>query len=123
MARYNYQCNDCSKGDDPSKWIIWEVQHGMNEKPKQKCPKCKGTNTTISYVGFDPPPFHTRGYGWLDVKGRRRDMNLHTLVNNDPYGHMREPGEKDELAHSLRKGGKHDPKAKRFFVRDSKRPK
>lgn len=123
MARYNYRCNDCSKGDDPNQWIIWEVVKGMNEKPKVKCPKCNKTNTEVCFLGYDAPSFHVRGYGYLDVKGRRRDMNLYKLVNDDPYGHMREPGEKDDLATSLRKGGKHNPKTKRFFVSGTKRPK
>jgi hypothetical protein len=33
-------------------------------------------------------------------------MNLHTLVNNDPYAGMREKGEVDDMAQRLRAGGK-----------------
>lgn len=122
MAMYNYRCKDCSQGDDPANWVIWEESHGMNERPKIQCPKCKKHNTEKCYVGYEAPSFHTRGYGWLDTKGRRRDMHLWKLMNDDPYRGMRKPGEKAELAHQLRKGGKHDPKAKKFYMPSSKRP-
>jgi predicted nucleic acid-binding Zn ribbon protein len=109
---YRYICNDCST---KKKWLIFETQHGMNEKPKVKCPRCGGTNTEVCFAGQDTV-FFIRGNGWLDVKGRRRDMHLYKLLNEDPYSDMREPGEKDELAASLRKGGKHNPKPKAFYL-------
>lgn len=109
--RYNYQCEDCSTERKP---LVFEVKHGMHEKPVVTCPKCGKHNTAITFIGVTPPPFYVRGYGWLDVKGRRRDMNLHKLVNDDPYKNMRQPGEKDDLAHKLRKGGKFNSKPKIF---------
>jgi hypothetical protein len=33
-------------------------------------------------------------------------MNLYKLMKEDPYAGMRQSGEKDELAHALRRGGK-----------------
>lgn len=120
MATYNYICHPCSPGRDPKDWVIWEVIHGMNEKPKVECPKCGGIETEKTCYGFEPAPFYTRGYGYLDVKGRRRDMNSWKLQNDDPYKGMREPGEKDELAASLRKGGKHNPKRKTFMMNRQK---
>lgn len=113
MARYNYICDDCSTD---KKWLVFEAQHGMNEKPKVKCPKCAKTNTQVCFAGYDAPSVYVRGYGWMDRKGRQRDMHLWKLMNDDPYGGMREPGEKDELAKNLRKGGKHNPRAKAFYL-------
>lgn len=114
--RYNYICNSCTIGD---KWLVFEVEHGMNEKPKISCPKCGGTETEICFLSS--PTFYVKGNGWLDVKGRRRDMHLWKLQNDDPYASMREPGEKEELAASLRKGGKHNSKAKTFYVNQKSR--
>lgn len=116
MPLYNYLCRPCSPGRDPKGWVVWEERHGINAKPKTKCPKCGGADIEKTFYGVEPVPFYTRGYGWLDVKGRRRDMNLWKLQNDDPYKGMRAAGEKDELSASLRKGGKHNSKAKRFFV-------
>ncbi len=69
------------------------------------CPKCKKTNTEITFVGTEAI-FYIRGNGYLDVKGRRRDMHLYKLMNDDPYKGMRQPGDKEDLANKLRKGGK-----------------
>lgn len=33
--RYDYQCEKCGH--------VQEVEHGMTEKPKIDCPKCKST--------------------------------------------------------------------------------
>ena len=103
--RYDYQCKGCKH--------IFLAKHGMNEKPKIKCPKCSSTKTSITFL--QAPTFYIRGYGYLDKKGTQRDMNLHKLMNEDPYKHMREKGEKDDLANRLRKGGKHNPKTKHFI--------
>lgn len=99
--RYDYRCSKCSTDKE---WIIFEVEHGMSEEPEILCPKCKHKcekafleQSNISW---------TRGYGWLDKRGRKRDMNLHKLENNDPYGHMRESGEAEDLAKRLRNGGR-----------------
>ena len=110
--RYQMICNDCST---EKKWLVFEVQHGMNEKPKVKCPVCGKTNTERCFAGQDTT-FYIRGNGYLDRKGRQRDMHLYKLMNDDPYGHMRPPGERDELAASLRKGGKHNPNPKAFYL-------
>ena len=110
--RYDYMCHDCST----KKNFVFIIEHGMMEKPKVKCPKCGKTNTEKTFT--TSAGFYVKGVGYLDVKGRRRDMHLHKLMNDDPYGHMRQPGEKEELAASLRKGGKHNPKGKKFYVTD-----
>lgn len=100
--RYNYLCKFCSTNEEP---LIFEVTHGMHEKPKVQCPKCKKTNTEKTFIGTGIT-FYTRGYGWLDVKGRRNDMQLHKLMSDDPYKAMRQPGDKEDLANKLRKKGK-----------------
>jgi hypothetical protein len=84
----------------------------MKEKPTIKCPQCNGIKTHVTFISV--PVTYIRGYGWLDKAGRRRDMNLYKLINDDPYNHMREKGEKDDLANKLRKGGKFNPKRRHF---------
>lgn len=100
--RYNYRCIKCSTDNQH---LVFEVIHGMDEKPVVRCPKCKKSKTEKTCIGTNVT-FYTRGNGWLDVKGRRRDMHLYKLVNDDPYKHIRPPGEKEELASKLRRGGR-----------------
>jgi rRNA maturation protein Nop10 len=86
----------------------------MNEKPRVKCPNCGGLKTQIAFLST--PMTYIRGYGYMDKEGRRRDMNLFKLQNDDPYKKYRAPGEKDDLAHRLRRGGKHNPKRKTYLM-------
>lgn len=52
MARYDYRCPSCHH--------VFEVEHGMNEKPKVVCPKCgteasrvfEATGITLKGSGF-----------------------------------------------------------------------
>lgn len=116
--RYNYCCDKCS-GDGEDRFIF-EVEHGMKEDPKIKCPKCNGkTHKTLP----NRITFYTRGYGYLDKPGARRDMNVHKLVHDDPYKKMREPGEKDDLLYKLRTGGKHKKNPKHFLTSSNKKKK
>lgn len=114
--RYDYFCNRCSNNEQQ---LCFETTHGMNEKPKVKCPKCGETDTEVAFLTV--PISYIRGYGWLDVRGRRRDMNLHKLVNDDPYANMRQPGEADDLATKLRRGGRASGNRKTFAVKKSKK--
>jgi putative FmdB family regulatory protein len=100
--KYDYLCNKCNH--------TFMVSHGMMEKPEVKCERCGSKNTQRTFIAA--PEFYTRGYGYCDKKGARRDMNLHKLVNDDPYASMRQPGEKEDLAQKLRQGGKHNPRRK-----------
>ena len=120
MAKYSYICNSCS-GKDSKDWLVFEAEHGMNEKPKVKCPKCGGVNTEVCFAGYEPPPFYVRGYGWLDKKGRQADMNHWKLTHEDPYAGMRQKGEKEELAHKLRQSGKFQKNPKSFAVNGTKK--
>ena len=96
---------------DPSSSLIWTVNHPMIECPEIKCPLCGDKATRI--IG-NSTEFYFRGNKYLDKLGCQRDMNLHKLQRDDPYGYMREPGEKDHLVDKLRKGGRHDPKPQYF---------
>ena len=114
--RYDYRCLVCST---EKKWLIFEATHSMNKRPRVKCPQCGGTNTEQAFLSV--PMTYVRGYGWLDVKGRRNDMNLFKLQNDDPYEGMRQPGEKDDLVHRLKKGGKFNANPKTFMMNTNKK--
>jgi putative FmdB family regulatory protein len=111
MPFYNYLCESCE--------FVFEKSHGIHEKPEVPCPKCnKPTGKTFLGMTFH---FHVRGDGLVkDKAGARRDMSLHRLMKDDPYGRMRQPGEKDDLANKLRRGGKHQRNAKTFVTRGLK---
>lgn len=110
--RYDYKCA-CDHE--------FVVSHGMFEKPVIKCPKCNSSKTEKIFK--DVPEFYVRGNGYLDKKGVKRDMNLHKLVNDDPYANMREPGEAYDLAQNIRKAGKFSPKRKYFTPKTTKKNK
>lgn len=97
----------------PTSPLVWEVEHGMFEAPEVKCPICGSDavrviqKTSATYI---------RGNGYLDTKGCHRDMNLFKLTQQDPYAGMRQPGEADDLANRIRRGGKFNPKTKHFLT-------
>ncbi len=93
--------------------IVWEVSHSIAESPEILCPHC-GAKAQRTMLGINTT-FYFRGEGLVrDKAGARRDMNLHTLLNDDPYAHMRQPGEVDDMANRLRKGGQHNPNRQYF---------
>jgi len=108
--KYDYFCRSCSDGED---LFTFEIEHPMDRKPKVKCPRCGGRAETAFLT---IPISYVRGNGWLDKKGRRRDMHLHKLVNDDPYAGMRMPGEKADIADRLRKGGRRKKNPRHFAV-------
>ncbi len=109
--RYDYACDKCN--------IVIEVTHGMTEKPTIKCEKCRQEMRRV----FSIPTFYVRGYGWLDKKGARRDMNLWKLKNDDPYAHMRPPGDKSDLEHKFIKAGKRQTNRQHFALGLNKKKK
>jgi putative FmdB family regulatory protein len=111
MPIYDYRCDKCST---EKKQFIFEAVRGMTEKIKIKCPKC-GSTDTAQHFGM-VPMFYVKGYGWLDVKGRRNAMNLHKLQTDDPYKRYRAPGEKDDLVYRLKNKGKRNPKRQYFMT-------
>ena len=110
-----------SEGEvDPSSPLVWMVDHSMSDSPEIMCPVCSHKATRVIN---NVTTFYFRGDGYLDKVGARRDMNLFKLQKDDPYGYMREPGEKDDLMDKLRRGGRHDPKPQYFRTADKVPPK
>ena len=97
MPTYNYKCTKCEH--------IQEESHRMSESPQIRCCKCQSE----CHKTFDGVNITTwvRGNGIVkDRAGAKRDMNLYHLTQDDPYGIHRAPGEREQLATSLRSGGK-----------------
>jgi DNA-directed RNA polymerase subunit RPC12/RpoP len=136
MPIYIYECLDCQKKAIKAhpdrlnesngelelelyeQLVLFETKHGMNPTKKELdeavvCPRCDGRNCEQSFHGSEIHAY-TRGYGFLDKAGAHRDMNLYKLQTKDPYAEHRVPGEADDIANKLKKGGKHDPKTKHF---------
>lgn len=130
MLTYQYSCSDCSgnktKNDD---WTdvneakdgysrmtgdyLFYIKSRMSNKPKNpKCSRCKNTNTAQSFE-YNIECW-VRGDGIVkDTAGARRDMNKHTLMTNDPYSHMRQSGEVDDIINKCENGGKDLQKIKK----------
>ena len=105
MSNFEYACWDCSKSrENRSDWFILEVEHRISEEPKFVCPVCGGGQ--VEKIISIPAAVYVRGDGFLDKKGTNRDMNRYKLKHDDPYGHMREPGEAEELDQKLKNQGK-----------------
>jgi len=111
--RYDYYCKDCD--------ALWEVEHSMKEKPEILCPECSSKNTAIAIT--TSPEAYVRGNGYLDVKGRRADMHRYKLLNDDPYAGMRQSGEVDHIAKTLRDSGKRQKNPKTFNMSTKKSKK
>ena len=126
MPTYNYRCTkECTDKDlrkakkeiklagtlmfAKSGELVWEERHPMSKNPKIKCPLC-GAKAVKTFLCATMPEHYIRGNGYLDKAGCRRDMDLFKLQKGeDPYGHMRQPGEVDHIKDKLRRGGKHNP--------------
>lgn len=125
MPIYQYTCESCSielsnkkinkneKFDGKigfhkkSKEYLFTIECKMKDKPsKPVCPRCKSNDKVCqSYTDYKLE-FWIRGNGLVnDIGGARRDMHRHKLNNDDPYGHMREKGEKDYLDDKFRRAG------------------
>lgn len=125
MPRYNYMCekvdleqvqqedfeapegyvlvNIGSETEPVPAWV-WEERHGMTEDPEIVCKVC-GERASRTMFGTSTT-FYFPGNCYLDKSGCQRDMNLYKLQNHDPYGYMRQPGEKEELESKLKNAGK-----------------
>jgi hypothetical protein len=140
MPKYQYSCEDCSY-DDYKKSEIFNDKDGkgfhvetgeylfiveckMADKPKSpKCPRCGGTDTCSSYVDMGLQCY-VRGDGLVkDRAGARRDMNRHHLVNQDPYGHMRQAGEVDHMLDQMRDRGRDMAKVRAQRAENSQKAK
>jgi len=87
--------------------LVWVVEHAMGDDPEIKCPICEGEATTIINKA---PNWYWKGDCYTNKSDCNRQMNLHKLRTNDPYGYMRQPGEVDEMSHNIKKGKKDKPK-------------
>ncbi len=124
MPRYNYICYDCLASleqmlgreatDQERSVCVFETRHGFEPtteelKEASCCPTCQSNNTKITLLGSDVTGF-VRGVNWQEYRRNpanaaaiKREMDIHILKNNDPYGHMRQPGEAAELIEKLQK--------------------
>jgi predicted nucleic acid-binding Zn ribbon protein len=110
LPTYNYLCENKKHGE-----FVFSVKHGINDKPKVPCPKC-GKKCERTWLGMTFS-FYFPGNGLAhDRIGAKRDMNLYHLMKDDPYKGHRQPGEKQHLADTLRRGGKHQKNPKTFGV-------
>ena len=132
MPRYNYICNDCltnaarevgrELADAELGALIFEVIYTFTATDAQKkavsqCPTCEGYNTKITI--FEAPAYRVRGHNWEEFRrenkgAMQRDMALHQLHDEDPYGYMRKPGEVSDLADKIRSGARKQSQAKVF---------
>lgn len=145
MANYNYECNLCKKeayskfkdllitddnGDKRlpdelyEEYVLFETSHPINPTENElreatECPRCGKCDCTKTVYGAEVYGY-TRGYGWLDRTGIRRDMNRYKLANDDPYAQYRTDGEVDHIDERLKKEGQFDPKRKHFLTGNNK---
>jgi hypothetical protein len=135
MPRYNYICKDCiavgekklgrALTEEEQSSILFEVSHCMFPTKKElkavtQCPFCDSYNTTITLLDTNQS-MRVRGGDWNEfrkknAKALQRDMALHQLQNDDPYGYMRPAGDKEELTDKLRNGGKRHTEQKHFLM-------
>ena len=136
MPDYIYRCQSCENtlaksnkspvtDETYESSVLFETSHRMLADKDELaaallCPRC-GSTDAARFYGNDTVICYIRGDGFLDRAGARRDMTLHTLENKDPYGHMRQPGEADDLKIKLKQAGKHNPKPRHFVMNDNKK--
>jgi DNA-directed RNA polymerase subunit RPC12/RpoP len=139
MANYNYECLNCKKkafkahadkitvdgsgskhlpDDLYEELVLFETSHPMQPTEEElhaatECPRCGSRRCEKTLYGASIHGY-TKGYGWLDKKGIKRDMNRHKLANDDPYAQYREDGEVEHIDHNLKKEGQYDSKAKHY---------
>lgn len=103
--------------------FIFEVSYSQNF---DKATKTFGPDPVISCPICNKVSFHTmagtqvygytKGEGFLDKAGVRREMNLHTLKTNDPYAYLRPEGDKEEMIKKIEKNGRREMKYKNFSL-------
>lgn len=86
----------------PKKILIWAEQHAWDSKPNIKCPLCE-SKAEMTWYGTKQFGY-IRGNCYLNRADCKRQMDLNLLeTGNDPYSHMRQSGEVDELKKKLKK--------------------
>ena len=139
MPRYNYICKYCAAlaseklgrelTDEEAEEFLFETRHSMSPSNKElaettKCPDCE-RNDTEKVIDISGQIIFIRGHDWEQFKrenkaAMQRDMALHQLNTDDPYGYMRENDDKAELTDKLKSGATKKPKPK-YFTGASKR--
>jgi len=134
MPNYYYECLDCqdkaikehpdnlnhSRGEPElelhlyESLVLFETSHSMEPTEEELaealvCPRCNSTRCERSFhngkvIGY------TLGAGYCDKEGAKRDMDVFTLQNNDPYAQYRVDGEVESMVNKIKKRGKPKPK-------------
>lgn len=139
MPRYNYLCKHCAAKavknlgrdltDGELAEFLFETRHSMFPSDEEltkaaRCPDCDGDDVEKIIDASGQLTF-VRGHDWNEFKrenkgAMRRDMALHQLESDDPYGHMRTQRDKDELTEKLKSGATKKSKPQ-YFIGTSKR--
>ena len=82
--------------------VVQLVNHTMAAKPEVLCPACKGTAKRV----IGRAQFYFPGNCFLNKTDCKRQMALHKLKYDDPYGHMRPEGDKEFLMKKIQRGDK-----------------
>ena len=117
----NIYCNPKDGEDYRLEPLVWEVSYSsyqdkhtkifeyyyndekLTAPPEIFCPLCK-KKAVVTFLGVRIHGF-TKGQFLKDKDGCKREMDLHKLKNDDPFGEHRESGEKDYLISKLEKEG------------------
>ena len=76
MARYDYRCTSCG--------TVFEVEHGMTERPAVNCPACGGdAEKVVSPSGIE---FKGSGFYNTDQRGGSSSTAA-TSGSSEPAGH------------------------------------
>ena len=116
MPFYNYVCKELCKAEDlseeklkaldvephPEGVLIWMERHEMSATPDVRCPIC--STEAIQTLYGNSTDFYFKGNCYLNRADAKRHMDLRLLESgNDPYKHMRQPGEVDDKIQTLKK--------------------
>jgi hypothetical protein len=136
MPTYNYECKDCHAkalkklkcealtAEQYGAMTVFETCHAIKPSPAELaeakiCPRCQGSNCERTFHG-ETGIGYIRGYGFLDRVGANRDMQIHTLLNDDPYSEYRVDGEKDDIQARIKRQGKKGGKKKHYVPTSNK---
>lgn len=123
---YHYTCNACiekaagksvralniSEHNHFAAQFLVEIEHNVNEAPQVIC-VCGASMRRV--VGIQET--YVRGYGLNDKRGAKTDMNLFSMLNNDPYKEHRKPTDAKDLVLKLKQSKDHNPRARRVFTK------
>ena len=84
MPSYDYSCKECGN--------VFEITHGMNERPSLMCPRCRGKNIKRAFSVPNLGRGRTLARGRVEDHGRRHDdmktdlRENHGVENAVPLG-------------------------------------